>query len=347
MFKKKELLWVWSLAIMVLCSLAIGCDVASPTVEETLDKFVSRLNKINSFSLNFGLAVNGAVASSEGFGGIGFPGLDIFEGGSNTSTNTDLAPSIFSPFIRVQALGWQGPTSLPGSISSEYCSSDSKCENDANWYSVELPKVAQLGGGDLSRYLRTTPPGNPDIHSDPTSVTRLDEVATVTGVAPGGKYEIKWDIYLEENATDSTTYDGAYKVTALTIDDKSNNSSIEITFTGLTVGDDSISGTLTEKVTFRVPILGTTTFIGIGGSSTFDNFGADGGGSGYLFFGTDPGSDGPWAEKESSPTAVPPFTSGILVKFNFDPVGDIEAGGYKIKYDTYLSPGDTKVYPPE
>ena len=136
------------------------------------------------------------------------------------------------------------------------------------------------------------------------------------------------------NATDSTTYDGAYRVTAQTVDGTSNGSFIEITFTGLTIGENSVSGAFKEKINFVIPVSGINTEIEIDGFSTFDNFGAaGGGGSGYLYYGTDPGSGaGDWASKGGPPI---PFTTGRLINFTIDPVDDVSAGNYKVKYKTY------------
>ena len=353
MFKNKGVLWSWGLAMVLLGAVVVGCDSVSPTEEETqlekdqkkLNSFVDNLVEASSFYLNFGLAVNGiVVSSSEEFEGVtGFPGLDNFGGSSNTSTSTVLATSDISSSVRAQLLGGQEPTNLPSSLSSEYCKGDGTCQNDGNWYFFELSNVDQLGGADLKHYIRTSPPGNPILHSNPGSVTRLDVVDLATGEATGGTFEIKWDIYLEVNATDSTTYDGAYRVTAQTVDGVSNGSFIEITFTGLTVGEDSVSGTFREKISFVVTILSLVTTIELDGFSTFNNFGSGGGGSGYLYFGNDPGTgDGGWASKSGPPI---PFTTGRLVNFTIDPVDKISAGNYKVKYKTYLNPEEEKVYP--
>jgi hypothetical protein len=363
MFKGRGFRWVLGWWMVVLCLVVVGCGNISPTggnaneeEKKKLDAFMAYFNVTSSFFLNFGLAVNGV--SSEELG-VGFPGLEVLVSGAATPTSTVLlSPKLESSnSIRAQALSWQGPTSIPDSIPDPvyYCEVDEKCREDKNWYFVEIPDVPQFGGGDLKRYIRTTPPGNPDDHTDPGSVARLDEVTIVTGEAPatetspGGTFEVKWDIYMEQNATDSATYDGAYRVTALIVDGVENKSFIELTFTGLVVGEDSISGTFKERVNFRTSAQGTTITIGIGGSSTFTNFGAGGGGNGYLYYpyGGDPGEGGPWATPKTGGLIPLPFSEGILVKFTFDPVSDIEKGGYKVKYETYLKPGEIKTYPPE
>lgn len=323
------------LIVIIISLTEIGCSTAPPTgpTEEPTEIFIEEFRTAAAFFLNFGLALNG-IAYKEFK--IGFPGLEVLE--------EKTPPPGSSHLKQTGYLEWQGPIKLPASIPDPlyYCKEYKNCRE--GWYFIELPAVSRLENGKLTTYLITTPSGKPDAHPNPASVVRLDEVTMLTGDTPNGKLEIKWDYYMETNATDSNTYDGAYRVTALVVDGTPNNSYIEFGFVNLTVGDGFVSGAITKNINFALVLNAFTINLGINGRSIFDNFGEGGKGKGYLYHGTNPGENGNWATKTEN---LIPFTEGILMKFQIKSPGEIQDGKYIVEYEAYSNRDEVKIYPPE